>query len=338
MSDRPSPSPTMSEAAADAQLATNRQNPDALVCKADHRLLAEDHRAASAYYRAAQQALNQSGRGSGWLAMQIATTIEWLHQRYMDHIVASLAEAGFQQPDWHPRFAKSLAMMFGKAERPAETRAYPQIPMSFFYADMSYCEFAPREQFEWAEALEAQTASIKREAKKLLQDNQAFNAYVKSAKDRPQGDVHGMLGNVGWSSFELASKGAFDPKQTALCPVTHAALKELPLCQIANRAPTPMFSLLRAGETIPPHTGMINVRYVCHLPLIVPGDGALRVGSTSQEWREGQLMMFDDSVEHEAYNRASTDRLVLIFDVWRPELEMVEREQLNAMFEAVDSY
>ena len=99
-----------------------------------------------------------------------------------------------------------------------------------------------------------------------------------------------------------------------------------------------MFSLLAAGKRIPPHHGMINTRFICHLPLIVPGEGALRVGPLQKSWEVGKLMMFDDSVEHEAWNNAAKDRLVLIFDIWRPELEEVEREQIQALFATVDAY
>jgi len=98
-----------------------------------------------------------------------------------------------------------------------------------------------------------------------------------------------------------------------------------------------MLSLLAAGQRIPPHTGMINTRLICHLPLIVPGEGALRVGREARQWVEGQLLVFDDSVEHEAWNNAARDRLMLIFGIWRPEIEPIERAQLRALFAAVDT-
>ncbi len=68
---------------------------------------------------------------------------------------------------------------------------------------------------------------------------------------------------------------------------------------------------------------MLNPRYICHLPLIVPGNGALRLGSQKREWRKGELIAFDDTIEHEAWNNSGEDRLVLLFDVWRPELEPI---------------
>jgi aspartyl/asparaginyl beta-hydroxylase (cupin superfamily) len=99
-----------------------------------------------------------------------------------------------------------------------------------------------------------------------------------------------------------------------------------------------MFSLLKPHSKIPAHTGMVNCRFVCHLPLIVPPHCGFRVGATTREWRVGELMVFDDCVEHEAWNDSDHDRLILIFDVWRPELSLDERQQIDTLFRIVNAY
>jgi aspartyl/asparaginyl beta-hydroxylase (cupin superfamily) len=101
---------------------------------------------------------------------------------------------------------------------------------------------------------------------------------------------------------------------------------------IPGWGPTVMFSLLKAGARIAPHTGMFNTRLVCHLPLIVPSGCFFRVGNEVREWREGKLFIFDDTIEHEAWNDSGEDRVVLIFDIWRPELSTQERRELTALF------
>ena len=93
-----------------------------------------------------------------------------------------------------------------------------------------------------------------------------------------------------------------------------------------------MFSLLRPGARIAPHTGMYNTRLVCHLPLIVPPGCRFRVGNEVREWQEGKLLIFDDTIEHEAWNDGTEDRVVLIFDIWRPELSEQERREVAALF------
>ena len=93
-----------------------------------------------------------------------------------------------------------------------------------------------------------------------------------------------------------------------------------------------MFSLLRPGARITPHTGVHNARLICHLPLIVPPGCGFRVGNEIREWEEGKLIIFDDTIEHEAWNEGTADRVVLIFDVWRPELSDQERREVAALF------
>ena len=99
-----------------------------------------------------------------------------------------------------------------------------------------------------------------------------------------------------------------------------------------------MFSLLKGGARIPAHTGMLNTRLISHLPLIVPADCGFRVGNEIRQWEVGKLMIFDDTIEHEAWNDSCEDRVVLIFDVWRPELTLDERGAVTAIFAAIDGF
>jgi aspartyl/asparaginyl beta-hydroxylase (cupin superfamily) len=118
----------------------------------------------------------------------------------------------------------------------------------------------------------------------------------------------------------------------ARCPRTWEAVQAAPLPWIAN-SPTVMFSLLRAGARIAPHTGIHNARLICHLPLIVPPGCGFRVGNEVRQWEEGKLLIFDDTIEHEAWNESAEDRVVLIFDIWRPELSEQERREVAALFQ-----
>jgi aspartyl/asparaginyl beta-hydroxylase (cupin superfamily) len=74
------------------------------------------------------------------------------------------------------------------------------------------------------------------------------------------------------------------------------------------------------------------------LPLIVPPGCALRVGNETRAWREGELVVFDDTIEHEAWNKSAEVRVVLLFDIWRPELTDIERSLVAAMLESIDGF
>jgi aspartyl/asparaginyl beta-hydroxylase (cupin superfamily) len=75
-----------------------------------------------------------------------------------------------------------------------------------------------------------------------------------------------------------------------------------------------------------------------HLPLIVPPQCGFRVGSETRAWVPGRAWVFDDSIEHEAWNGSDTPRAILIFDIWNPFLSAAERAIVRAAMEAVGSY
>lgn len=335
------PRPAISEAQADKRLSADNQNASAMLAKADHRLLKNDYRAASAYYSAALQILQRMQMTATVRrdALRAQGAMQWLNQKFKQLLIDGLNAKGFTQEKRHNNFQQSLDMMLGIRQRPAVSMAYPQTPLSFFYNGTKYCEFADTDDFLWKEAIVKNFKSIREEAIGLLENKESFSAYIKSQSQRPQGDVHGLLDNGDWSTLYLWENGGPVADVVAQCPVTYKVITEhVPLCMITSRAPSIMFSLLRAGSKIPPHTGMLNTRFICHLPLVVPDKCGFRVGRETREWIEGELMVFDDTVEHEAWNDSDQDRLVLIFDIWRPEITVEEQAQIYALFEIVDSH
>lgn len=330
--------PAMTEAEAERRIAADGRDWAAAVAKADHRLRAGDRRAANAWYNAALRAAGAGASAPAAERARVEALVAQIQRYFTEHTLDSLERAGFPRSQWHPRFAKAIAILHGERSRDPVGEAYPQLPNSLFYPDLAYVQFADPARWDWTAAVEEATTTIRGEAEVLLASAEGFAPYVRRTSERPQGDVHGMIDNAAWQTLELTRMGKPVPERVALAPRSFAAIAEhAPLCDIPNRAPSVMFSLLGTGQRIPPHTGMINTRLICHLPLIVPGEGALRVGGEVRRWVEGRLLAFDDTVEHEAWNDAGRDRLVLIFDVWRPELEPVERAQLRALFDAVDS-
>ncbi len=81
-------------------------------------------------------------------------------------------------------------------------------------------------------------------------------------------------------------------------------------------------------------------QYAADLPPAGSGAGTawLRVGSDTRHWEEGKVCIFDDSVEHEAKNEADQTRVVLLFDIWRPELSAQERAEVTKFLGAISTY
>ena len=50
------------------------------------------------------------------------------------------------------------------------------------------------------------------------------------------------------------------------------------------------------------------------------------------------MLIFDDSIEHEARNPTGELRIILLFDVWRSELTETERQAISAIFDAIDNF
>jgi aspartyl/asparaginyl beta-hydroxylase (cupin superfamily) len=99
-----------------------------------------------------------------------------------------------------------------------------------------------------------------------------------------------------------------------------------------------MFSLLKPRTRIPAHNGVTNVRLVTHLPLIVPEGCGFRVGNQTREWVPGKAWVFDDTIEHEAWNDSEQLRVVLIFDVWHPHLTPAERALVTRLSAALGRF
>ena len=62
------------------------------------------------------------------------------------------------------------------------------------------------------------------------------------------------------------------------------------------------------------------------------------MGNETREWREDEIVLFDDTIEHEAWNTSAETRVVLLFDIWRPELSDTERNLVAAMLKTIDEF
>lgn len=322
---------TAAERAVDKVLAGDARNVRALVLKGDCRRKLGDQQGGTRFYAHAV-ALAEGRQHPPVVASAVARAVAMLAEdsaQYRAHMEQWLTGQGAARS---PRFQQSLDILYG------EKQPYFQQPTAFFFPELAQRQFFERSEFPWVAGVEAATDAIRAELAALLVTEEGFRPYLVNAPDRPRGDFHGLHDNPQWSTLYLIDNGRPMPDVIARAPKTYAAISALPLCAIGNRAPTVMFSLLRAGARIPPHTGMLNTRIICHLPLMVPPDCGFRVGNEVRMWEVGKTLIFDDTIEHEAWNNSDEDRVVLIFDVWRPELSVAERAALVTMFAGIDGY
>lgn len=240
-----------------------------------------------------------------------------------------LAEAlsAASERDRHRAMA-ACDMMLGRREM------LPNRCHGFFYPFLPVEKFFDRGHFPWLDRLEAATQAIREELQAILASaDPDLVPYIDMPPGTPRNLWSQLDRSPDWSALHLWRDGERIDAVCERAPRTAELVQSLPLAQIPGRAPAVFFSILKAGKTIPPHTGVTNIRTIIHLPLIVPEDCGFRVGSETRLWREGEAFAFDDTIEHEAWNRSDQDRAVLILDCWNPHLSEDEQAIILNLFE-----
>lgn len=164
------------------------------------------------------------------------------------------------------------------------------------------CDF-PQLQF-----LEPQFEEIRRELRQLMNKNQedewlkTFPDYVKAESQKA------------WKVFSFVFFMMKSNYHRSLCPKTSSIIDKIPELISCD------FSYMEPQTHILPHHGYTRMVLRCHLPLIVPDSSlcGIRVGTETRHWEEGKLMIFDDSFEHEAWNKSAEQRVILMFDIPNP--------------------
>jgi aspartate beta-hydroxylase len=254
-------------------------------------------------------------------------------RRYFGQALAPLYERHGREA--LARFGECLSLQVG------DRRALPpdpqQRPSILYFPGLPATPFFDRAAFPWLADLETAAATIRAEMLAVMpRAERSERVFASEAAERL--GLSGGKDAPSWNGFYFWRHGERRDENHALCPRTSAVLERLPLVRIRDHAPEVMFSALTAGSHILPHRGVTNTRVVCHLPLVVPEDCALVVGGERHAWREGEAVAFDDTYEHEAWNRGTRTRVVLIVDVWNPHLTPPERDAVAALVAAMGDF
>jgi aspartyl/asparaginyl beta-hydroxylase (cupin superfamily)/Flp pilus assembly protein TadD len=223
-------------------------------------------------------------------------------------------------------------------------KIYTHRPTMLHYPELPAIQFYDRHQFSWIQQLEAATDDIRTELLAVLESARSdepaeeFRPYVQHPAGVPLNQWEALNHSPRWGAYFLWDDGKRIDSHCARCPKTAAVAESMPLARIPGYAPAVFFSLLAPHTRIPPHTGVTNIRLVVHLPLIVPEGCGFRVGNDSRGVEPGKAWVFDDTIEHEAWNDSGQNRYILIFDIWNPLLSPVERELATSLLTAMGTY
>ena len=155
--------------------------------------------------------------------------------------------------------------------------------------------FYTADSFPFVKQLEAQWQLILMELQSLPCGQ--FQAWPETA-----------LYNQGWDVFGFYFFGQRLAANCAQCPQTLSILETIPGLTTAG------FSCLAPATHIKPHTGYTDSVLRLHLGLLTPPECGLRVGAEVRNWQAGECLIFDDTVEHEAWNYSSQPRVILLLD------------------------
>ncbi len=171
--------------------------------------------------------------------------------------------------------------------------------------------FFPVSRLAWSGAMETDWPLVRAELDAVM----VKLHEVPNAQDTYAGQ-EALATDDQWKTFTLCrGMNQFVDDNCRRCPQTHRLLRQVPGLVHA------MFSILAPGKHIPAHRGAYGGLIDCHLGLLVPQPAEqcrIRVGDEHRHWREGKLLAFDDSHEHEVWNDTTGPRAVLLMYVVRP--------------------
>ncbi len=222
---------------------------------------------------------------------------------------------------------------------PADYPDARQRPNFLYFPELPTTPYLPTASMPWLDALQACTAAIREEMLAQLDAQHGFEPFLRFHKpEEVKGYLTGRDGKGNWNAYFFYRHGERYDDNCARCPQTAAALDAAPLLRIREHAPEICYSLLTPGSHILPHRGVTNTRIVVHLPLLVPPDAALDVGGERHAWQEGRAVAFDDTYEHEAWNRSESNRVIVLMDAWNPWLDEAERAAVADLVVAIGEF
>ena len=273
----------------------------ALLQKASLQELQNDLRAAAVTYRRVLQMISPTAQLPAWMQEAVAHGRQVIDRNnraleaFLEDRLTSLRTQHAQEP-LH-RFDRCLATLMQRK------RVFRQQPSFMYFPQLPAIEFYERADFPWLDSIEAAWEDIRSELINVMAEDDALVPYVMEGTatsiEQKWRELHQSRR---WSVYYLWREGVPFHEHLARCPRTVAALENWPRCDVPGSSPSAVFSILEARTRIPPHTGVNNTRLFVHLPLIVPDGCGFRVGGEERAWQPGSAFVFDDTIEHEAWN------------------------------------
>lgn len=216
--------------------------------------------------------------------------------------------------------------------QPFQYKTDGQMPHVFYIPDLAAVPIWEKSSLNWASELEAQYAVIRAEFNSVVDQMDTLARPYLDSHFSTVGDFDELAGKENWTALDIYREGGLSPWAKKHFPKTIEILKELPLAARGEMPDEVFFSILKPGQSIPPHYGLSNHSLTCHLGIDVPNACTLSVGSQTYQWQEAELVAFDDTFIHSAKNESAQTRVVLLFSIWHPDLSEEEVQAVKRTF------
>ncbi|CDW71634.1 aspartyl asparaginyl beta-hydroxylase family protein [Stylonychia lemnae] len=180
-------------------------------------------------------------------------------------------------------------------------------------------KFWDKKEFDWVDEFVSYQDVFIKEMESLY-NQQKFSKnglYVEFLPNGTQVERNiGIEYQGAWNVFQFLTRGYQDDTAQLLVPETVKILRS----KVKRFREHATYSYTTPNSHIEAHNGEDNKRLRVILPLIGTEGSRMRV---SDEWvyhQAGNLFIFDDSFEHEVWNEGNSTRLILIIDIWHPDL------------------
>ena len=228
----------------------------------------------------------------------------------------------------------SSAIWSRSHDRTYEFQTSGQQPQLFYLPDLSATPFVDRQSLSWVERLKHKADVIRKEFLEALPlIRESGRPYLSAGMPLDEA-FKPLAGSLNWTAIDLFRDGIINSELSFYFPKLLAILQTLPLYCLDEIPFEVFFSLLRPGQHIKPHFGESNHSLTVHLPMVLPKECWLRVGTETRQWQLGKATIFDDTFDHEAWNESDKERIVLIFSVWHPDLSKAEQQAIQRSFTA----
>ncbi|RMX61958.1 hypothetical protein DD238_007943 [Peronospora effusa] len=225
-------------------------------------------------------------------------------------------------------------------------------PTLFYFPGLTSTPWHDTNNLKWVQRLEANRDVITNE---FLTLQKKRHGLAKNSNDYKVYDKEHQLHQGHWDWLSYVTQGRRQADFVLQCPKTVEILESIPDFMAESPFAYSFFSILKPKvvllstyfdvnwetdhnfwgflSSIKAHSAPCNIRLRCHFPLIVPEGCGIRVGDETRHWEEGKAFVFDDSFDHEVWHDGKEgDRVLLLFDLWHPDLVLKERNAVTEMF------